>query len=588
MSDKVAEIQGLTMQDGPAGWVTSLWTKYDDERAVKKSQWAELRNYVFATDTSTTTNSTLPWKNTTTIPKLCQIRDNLHSNYISSLFPNDSWLSWEAFSAEGATRTKASTIETYMSNKTREGGFRTQASKLVYDYIDYGNAFAMPSFEAKYKELADGELVTDYIGPKAVRISPLDIVFNPLASSFKESFKIVRSVKTLGEIRKMAQDNPDQSFWEDILDKRMSIKLGGYTSEDFEKAEGYSLDGFGSMYEYYMSDYVEIMEFYGDYHDEFTGELKTNVVITIADRSTKVREAPIPSWLGGSPIYHAGWRSRPDNLWSMGPLDNLVGMQYRLDHLENLKADAMDLVVHPPLKITGEVEEFVWGPGGEIHIDEGGDVQPIKVDLGGIYAATNEMQMIQDQMELMAGAPRDAMGIRTPGEKTAFEVGQLSNAAGRIFQEKITHFEIELLEKLLNGMLETARRNLDEVDVIRVTDNDAGAIEFLSITKEDITANGVIRPIGARHFAKQAQDLQNLIGVFNSPLGAMVAPHTSAKELTKYVEDITGLEGYNIFQPNVAIFEQQETSRIMNQAQEDLEVEQGTPAEGSLPEEGLE
>jgi hypothetical protein len=25
-------------------------------------------------------------------------------------------------------------------------------------------------------------------------------------------------------------------------------------------------------------------------------------------------------------------------------------------------------------------------------------------------------------MEMMAGAPREAMGIRTPGEKTAFEV----------------------------------------------------------------------------------------------------------------------------------------------------------------------
>jgi len=188
---------------------------------------------------------------------------------------------------------------------------------------------------------------------------------------------------------------------------------------------------------------------------------------------------------------------------------------------------------------------------------------------------------LMELMELFAGAPRDAMGIRTPGEKTATEVNQLSNAAGRIFQEKITHFEVELLEKLLNGMLETARRNLDESDVIRITDNDLGAVEFLTITKEDIVANGVIRPIGARHFAKQSQDLQNLIGVFNSPLGALVGPHTSGKELTKFVNDIAGLDGYNIFSPNVSIFEQQETQQIANQASEDLEVQSQTPAEGS-------
>ena len=82
-----------------------------------------------------------------------------------------------------------------------------------------------------------------------------------------------------------------------------------------------------------------------------------------------VLKEPIPSWSGHAPIYHVGWRTRPDNLWAMGPLENLVGMQYRIDHLENLKADAMDLAVLPPLVIKGEVEQFKYAPGAEIHID---------------------------------------------------------------------------------------------------------------------------------------------------------------------------------------------------------------------------
>jgi len=587
LSDKIAEIEGLTKQDEPATWIVSLWTKFNNQRADQVAKWLELRNYIFATDTTTTSNSSLPWQNTTTLPQICQIRDNLFSNYISGLFPNDDWMKWEAYSAEAATRKKSEIIETYMSNKVREGGYRTEVAKLVYDYIDYGNCFSMPSFEARYKTMPNGEKIVDYIGPKAVRISPLDIVFNPLAN-FDQTYKIVRSVKTIGEIKKMVIDNPDQTFWEELIERRHRVKFGGYTSEDFSKAEAYTMDGFGSLYEYYMSDYVEILEFYGDYHDQTNGELKTDVVITIADRTHMVREVTNPSWNGRAPIYKAGWRERPDNSWSMGPLENLVGMQYRIDHLENLKADALDLSVHLPLAIEGEVEEFQWGPGVEIHFDEGGSISPVKVDLSGIYAATSDIQRLQEQMELMAGAPREAMGIRTPGEKTAFEVGELGNAARRIFQEKLTNFEINQSEPLLNGMLETAVRNLDQADVIRVVDKDNGAVEFMTITKEDITANGVIRPIGARHFAKQAQDLQNLIGVFNSPIGAMIAPHTSAKELTNYIEDVTGLNGYNIFEPNVAIFEQQETSRVVNQAQEDLEVEQGTPAEGSLPEEEIE
>ena len=40
-----------------------------------------------------------------------------------------------------------------------------------------------------------GEVVPGYIGPKAVRIAPRDIVFNPLATTFKDSWNITRSVK---------------------------------------------------------------------------------------------------------------------------------------------------------------------------------------------------------------------------------------------------------------------------------------------------------------------------------------------------------------------------------------------------------
>lgn len=579
MSSKVAEIQQATGQDAEAAWVTDIWTTFNNQRREKIEEWKELDSYVFATDTTTTTNSTLPWKNSTTIPKLCQIRDNLFSNYVSSLFPNDNWVKWQAYSREDALKEKAVAIEGYMSNKVRETKFRTEIEKCIYDYIDKGNAFVTSHFEARYKETADGTVIPDYVGPRATRISPLDIVFNPLASSFDDSFKVVRSIKTLGELKKLAATDPDQRFWAEAIERRESIQrlAGGYSMEDFDKAVQYEADGFGNMYEYYMSDYVEILEFFGDYHDAETGTLSTDRIITIVDRSLTVRNEQIPTWFTGANIRHVGWRFRPDNLWSMGPLDNLVGLQYRLDHLENLKADAMDLTVHPPLKVLGEVEEFVWGPGVEINIDENGDVQELGKNLNGIMAAASEMAAIEDRMELYAGAPREAAGIRTPGEKTLGEVMQLATAAGRIFQTKVSNFEINLLEPLLNDMLETSRRNLDITDVIRITDAELGVEDFLGITREDITANGVVRPIGARHFAKQSQDLQNVMTVFNSPLGQMIMPHTSAKALTDFVEDITGLSGYKIFTPNIAVFEQQETQSLVGRSQEEALIRDTTP-----------
>jgi len=575
MSSKPLEVRKDFQGDQIAEYIANTWHTYNTQRNAKIAEWRELQRYVFATDTTTTTNSTLPWKNSTTLPKLCQIRDNLHSNYVSALFPNDDWLKWEAYSKNDATKEKVEAIESYMGNKTREGGFRTTTSRLLYDYIDYGNVFATVDFEASYRLDSLGEKVIDFIGPKIRRISPLDIVFNPLAASFKDSFKVVRSIKNIGELRLMAQNEPDNFYLKTALSKRdkMFSHMNAYGVEDWQKAEGISVDGFGNYHDYLQSGYVEFLEFYGDIHNQETGEVKVGRVVTVVDRMFVIRDTEIPTWLGHAPIYHAGWRSRPDNLWAMGPLDNLVGMQYRIDHLENLKADAMDLAVLPPLVIKGEVEEFQYRPGAEIHIDEAGDVRELGHNVQWVIAADTAIDRLEQRMEMYAGAPREAMGIRTAGEKTAFEVQQLQNASGRIFQEKITTFEIELLEKVLNAMLESAKRNLDTEDVIRVMDDDIGVERFVKITKDDITASGKLRPIGARHFAAQAQLLQGISGIFNSPMAQVVSPHLSGKSLAKLLEEVLGLSRYSLFSPNAAVFEQQETMRLSKQAQEDLSAE---------------
>ena len=559
-----------------AQYIANTWDNYNSQRQSKIALWKELRNYVFATDTSTTTNSTLPWKNSTTLPKLCQIRDNLHSNYISALFPNDEWLKWEGYSQNDAVKEKRDSIEAYMSNKTRTGHFRTEMSKLLYDYIDYGNAFATVDFESSYVLDPQDNRTIKFIGPRARRISPLDIVFNPLANDFVSSFKIVRSIKTVGQLKKMAEEQPENTYLKDAIGRRLDMmsKMNAYGIDEASKAEGVSIDGFGNYFEYLQSGYVELLEFYGDLHNQNTGEVQANRIITVIDRMWTIRNEAIPSWLGHAPIYHVGWRSRPDNLWAMGPLENLVGMQYRIDHLENLKADAMDLAVLPPLVIKGEVEQFTYGPSAEIHIDEAGEVTELARNVQWVITAENNIDKIEMRMEQYAGAPREAMGIRSAGEKTAFEVQQLQNAAGRIFQEKITTFEIEMVEQLLNAMLEVSKRNMDTADWARVMDDDLGVQQFMEITKEDITASGVLRPIGARHFAAQAQLVQNLTNLSNTPIWQQIAPHVSAKQLAKMVEDVLGFGRFQLIRPNVAIVEQQETQRMMNQATEDLEVEQ--------------
>lgn len=579
MAGNVLELQQMldSNRDSLAEQIANTWQSWNSQRQPWLAQCTETRNYIFATDTATTTNSTLPWKNKTTLPKLCQIRDNLHSNYISALFPNERWLKWEGHSLQDEAKRDA--IQHYMDNKVKESDFRQIMSQLLLDYIDYGNCFATVEYvkETTHDE-ESGSVMDTYFGPRPVRIDPKDIVFNPVARDFAHSPKIIRSVLNEGELMQMKEDQPENAALASAIERRDEFRrgLGTYTREDCEKAVGFSMDGFGNLYDYFMSPNVEVLTFYGDYHDSQSGTFKRNMKITVIDRMFVAEERENESWFAQAPIFHCGWRIRQDNLYAMGPLDNLVGMQYRIDHLENLKADVFDLIAFPPLKVKGDVEEFTWGPMEQIYIQGDGDVDMMAPNSQALNADM-QIQILEAKMEEFAGAPREAMGIRTPGEKTAFEVQQLQNAAGRIFQEKIVNFEVMLMEKLLNAMLEISRRNLDIADCVRVFDTDDKVATFMNISKDDITAKGRLRPVGARHFAEQAQVIQSLTGIANTQIWQDVKPHVSTENLAKMLENNLNLGGWDIFKPNVAVAEAQTTSALVNQSQAQIEEEAAVP-----------
>ena len=552
------DIENLIDPDNLAVDIADKWRLWHQLRNSWMEGTKELRNYVYATDTTTTANAILPWSNTTTTPKITQIADNLHANYFATLFPQQKWMKWEADTRDSARKEKREIIQSYMDNTVSQSGFVTTVSDIIQDWILYGNCFGMVEWHDGFTTKETGEYIPKYVGPKLVRISPYDICFNPTASSFEDSPKIIKSIKSLGEIKRMIDSDPNNEYLQGVFEKMMSARKNVRgTDGHFDKAEGFIADGFTSIEQYYESDYVEIMTFYGDIYDQMSGELMADRVITIVDRAHVLDNQENPSWMGKAPIFHSGWRNRPDNLYAMGPLDNLVGMQYRIDHLENLKADVFDQIAYPILKVKGDVEDFDFEPGARIYMGEEGDVGYMAPDATALNADL-QIQVLENKMEEMAGAPRQAMGIRTPGEKTAFEVQTLQNSASRIFEHKAAHFERTFIEPILNTMLENARRYMNRSDTIRVLDEDQGFMKFLDITREDITSSGKIVPVGARHFAERARRLQNLLQMAAvKAQDPTVAPHLSGKELARIIAYELGEP--TLFADNVAIDEQMET-----------------------------
>lgn len=573
MTGKVLQLDSILQEDQLATRIADDWIMKDSMRQPWKDNLTEVMRYIFATDTTQTTNSQLPWKNKTTIPKLCQIHDNLYANYCATLFPQRKSVIWEANEQMPNSVAKRDAITNYMTWAMQQPPFKQEIYKAILDYIQKGNSIVTVEWVDQRVEI-EGKTQSGYVGPSVRRINPLDIVIDPTSATFVTAPKTIRSIVSLGEVKEMLNrmsNDENRAEYEALWDyiKQIRSSAVSYEGEWHENNQLYRMDGFDSFRSYLRSDFVELLTFYGDLYDPETDTFYKNHVITICDRHKVLGKKPNPSFFGYPPIFHSAWRKRQDNLWGMGPLENLIGLQYRMDHVENMKADIYDLTAYPVQKVKGFVEDFTWQPGEKIYVSEEGDVELHSPDVNALQA-NFEIDAIERRMEEMAGAPREAMGIRTPGEKTKYEVQRLENASARLFQNKIRQFEEEILEPVLNAMLELARRNLTATTTITVFDNEFNAASFQTLTSEDITGAGRIRPVAARHFAEQAELIQNLTNLTSSGLWPTVQPHFSSVKLAKIVEDAFNLKDYNVVIPFVALSEQAEGQKIAHANEEDV------------------
>lgn len=554
-----------------ADYIGELWESWDNARSVWKARAREVEQYVFATSTEETTNSQNPWSHKTHIPKLTQIYDNLGANYYDAMFSSDRFFTFVAGSQEETVLNKRNAIIEYLRTKHRAGRFFHTMRKLVDDFRLYGNCFCQLDYGREVVEDPFGKMVVSYEGPRLHRISPYDIVLDITASSFEKAPKVVRRLVSraalFSETEKVMGPQYDQETLEMI--RTHSAFVNRMDAGDIDKWIQRRFDGFSSASAYYRSGKVELLTYYGDIFDPVSGEHLPNRMITVVDRQWVLVNEQLTDVRSVGQIYHSGWRDRPDNLWAMGPLDNLVGMQYLIDHLENARADAFDQMLAPDRAISGNVQIEEEGPRKVYYLDDGnGKVVNLAPDATALRAEL-QIELKENQMEAYAGAPRESMGLRTPGEKTKFEFAQLQNAANRLFQNKIEKFEMELVNPVLRGELELAMRNMDTKDVIETQDDDLGVTEFIEVTKEDLYARGKLEAKGASHFKRQSQQVNELLQFQTQVLATDegLRVHYPAKARAKMWNDLLGFEDANLYQPYGGIDEQLEMQQQMQDAQ---------------------
>ena len=571
MSTNVSAVIEALSPDAVTSEVLRMWSSFKNARVSWEAEQVELRAFLYATSTNTTEAGQPGFNNSTTIPKLSQIATNLRANYNAHLFSNPNWVQFEAFDKDSTSLMQRNVVEAYARTKAQRKNYEGVFGTLVDDWL-MGGCFAEQRYVTEMGTDKAGEPIVVYQGPVLERIPSDDIVFDVTATSFQAARKVVRRVYTFGDLAKLVASDVHSAFTQELLEgirtTRASVRASGIVTapEGVDwKNEALTRDGFGSMLDYVHSDLIEVHEFYGDMYSMETGEFRENHKITIIDRRLEIESKPITTDNGSQYIYYATPETRPGNLMGISPLARIVGMQYKLDKLENMRADIFDQIANPTIVESGDVEFYgVKGaPGGRYVTDEKGSVRYLVPDTT-ILNADFQIQRTMDIMEELAGSPRNASGFRTPGEKTKFEVQVLDNGGNRIFRDRTKSFERTFLEPILNDMVQLGRENIGVTDFVSTTSNEFNSQEFLEVTRDTLAVSGHLRARGSQLFAEKANALQNIIGIFSQPISQLFKQHTSSIKLAQTLEELGDFKEFGIIVPNIAIQEQQETARLAN------------------------
>lgn len=578
MPTKTFDINHDIETDSLAENISNKWLTWVNARAPWEERYRKVLQYLYSTTTDTIYGqASNPWCSNVHIPKLTQLRDVLITYELESLFSLQEYYMFEGFTKDANTIQNRALIRDLLRDMLEMGNFKKVTETLIADYIDAGNCFAMPVWEEEYIEDPKGFNKLFWEGAKALRINPLDITFDPTASDFKDSPKIIRTVMSLGELAVQAEKDP---IMKKGFDKAMKIRqdiMTAMTNGDTIKGDEVTIAGFGNWSAYVSSDVVELLTFYGTVYDVVKKELHKNKKIVIMDRRVLLTEEDMEPLCGYNFIFKGGYRDRKDILWAMSPLENLLGMQARIDFLENKRSDCYDATVNPIKLIRGNVDmPDALGPGDEIRTDIDCDVRYLAPDTS-ILTADTLMDRYELKMEEFVGSPKEVLGLRTPGEKTMFEVDQLMTAATRIFQRQIRKFEQEIFEPLINSLLQLwLRKKAGQVVQLKVWDSENEVYRFKEVSVDAINSLGKVKVIGSTTYQDRAQIAQALQMLGQNPLflDEVVRNNFSPTTLGQIFSFVSGLDKFpDLFRKDQRLFEITDQQKLVEKLAQQVDQE---------------
>lgn len=566
-------LAGITVntldRDIVAKAITDKYVSWQADRQTFLKEAQDIRDYLFSTTALNGPSSNQKHVHKNHVPQLAQIYESLNTQHWNILFANPKFFDFipERF----ADRDIAANIVELLLSKLERKNFReTTGRSLVSFFNMVGPAIARVTTEIEYDE--DGSIA--YKGFVVKNVDYKNIVFDPTAEDFYCTAKVIRSVAHMSDIIQAAKKDENGIYNQEAikyLKEARSASPKGMS--DYVKQltkTGIMYDGFNTTEDYLNSGKVEILEYIGDLYNSATGEVQTRRIIKIVDRLHVLSNVANDAPAGFDGLHMAGWRPRPNNLWPQGPLHQLVGMQYHIDHLENSKADIWDLIKMPTEIHKGEVRKSADAsqPRMQVFVESGADNGYAVVHPDVTILNTDTMlAFYMRKMEDYAGALPQQQGIRTPGEKTLGEVSILETNAQKMAGDKAKLLEAMIAKILQEAYLRMVGPGYDDIDTIELLDDITGQMKVKELSLKDLKIRGGFRAIGVSRWERKNEALRNLTQAAPFLQNPAVAPHVSGVKLAEYVEEILDLREVNIVEAFIGVKEAVQ-AQYMQQAED--------------------
>ena len=259
---------------------------------------------------------------------------------------------------------KAKRMETRITDKLQEGGFRTALAELIYDFTTYPSVFMKGPIFRKKKKLRWGEnfepIVEEQVVLEVERISPYDIYPSPQAVSIQDGYLIHRHKLSRVALREMkGMKGADSEAIEDCLKK---FKTGYRSINDTDSERDHLQD---RNHHFGADGLIEALEYWGPASGYMLKEW--GLVSIGGERVKEEQEYQINAWkvadtivravinpdpLGMRPYSKASFEDRPGAFWGIALPEMMADVQLICNAAARALANNMGIASGPQIEVS--------------------------------------------------------------------------------------------------------------------------------------------------------------------------------------------------------------------------------------------